>query len=243
MLSERRLKAKAPYVLGVEGEGLGSGKSLTLVALAAMAHSSGYTIYTNMESLKIPHEDFYTKILPFLPDILSGDMPMPPRSFYLLDDVNKIAESRRSGRQLEIDLSQYMQDTRKANSFFAYSIPILIWTEARFYDVTDLVIDASFDEVTDTLYWVVWEPAMTRIRGRRYIVGRYAADARTIYPFYDSWEKIERPRPEQMFGEKKGKIIREFACGSCGSTQVVTNKSGERRCKRCGNLWSIKKSK
>jgi len=241
MFPAQRMKAKAPYVLGVEGEGLGSGKSLTLVALAAMAHQSGYTIYTNMDSLRIPHKDFYEEILPFLPDILSGNMSMPPRSFYLLDDVNKIAESRRSGRQLEIDLSQYMQDTRKANSFFAYSIPILIWTEARFYDVTDLVIDASFDEGTDTLYWTVWEPAMTRIRGRRYIVGRFIADARTLYPFYDSWEKIERPRLEQMFGERKAKVISEYACKSCGSTQVRTNKNGTRRCIRCGNSWPIKK--
>jgi hypothetical protein len=235
-----RLKSKIPYVIAIEGEGLGSCKSLSLVVFGAIAHHSGYKIYTNMESLKLPHKDFYTEILPYLPEYLSGDMKMPQKACYLLDDVNKVAESRRGMRQTEIDLSQFMQDVRKAHSFFAYSIPVLIWTEARFYDVTDIVIDTAFDQETETVYWTLWDPMVTKISGRRSVVGRWAGDARPIYQYYDSWEKINRPRPEQMFGEQKARAISEYACKTCGSTQVRTNQSGVRRCVRCGYSWAIK---
>lgn len=241
MILEYRLKTKVPYVIAVEGEGLGSCKSLTLAALAVMAYRSGYKIYTNMDTLRLPHKSFYDEILPYLNDFLSGNMEMPQHSFYMLDDVNKVAESRRASSKLQIDLSQFMQDVRKARSFFAYSIPILIWTEVRFYDVTDLVIDASFDSATDTVFWTIWEPATTKIRGHRYVIGSIAADARHIYPFYDSWEKIGRPTSVQMFGERQAKNISEYACKSCGSTQVRTNKDGTRRCVRCGFSWSVKK--
>lgn len=242
MIPEYRLKTKVPYVIAVEGEGLGSCKSLSLAVLALMAYRSGYKIYTNMDTLKLPHKNFYDEILPYLNEFLSGDRKMPQNSFYMLDDVNKVAESRRAVSKLQIDLSQFMQDVRKARSFFAYSIPILLWTEVRFYDVTDLVIDASFDSATETVFWTIWDPAATRIRGHRYIIGKVSADARCIYPFYDSWEKIDRPDPAQIFGDRQAKVINEDACKRCGSSMTRYRlKTKDWICRKCGYSWSMKK--
>lgn len=243
MMPSYRQKAKVPYVIGIEGEGLGSCKSLTLVYFCKLAHLAGYTVYTNMETLNVPHHNFYEDILPNLQDYNTGAIPMPRHAFYALDDINKLSESRSAMNPVSINLSHFMQDVRKAESSFAYTIPILLWTDVRFYDVTDLVIDAAYDEISSTVFWTMWDPYLTKMAGRRVVVGRVQGNARALFGLYDSWEKIKRPTNVQLFGEEHAKEVSEFACKGCGSTQVRTNRDGTRHCVRCGVSWKIKPHK
>lgn len=228
------VKSKIPYVIGIQGAGLGTGKTQTLIALAALAHSSGFSVNTNITSMKLPHKDFYKTILPNLDEIIAGIKTPSAFTFYALDDVNKIIESRRAMRDMEVKMSQFIQDVRKYDSMCAFSVPHFMWTDTRWYDLTDLVLYVTFDEGTSRLHWAIMDPNYSR-----YIIGRVSFDASPLFDMYDSWEKIRVPMAEQIFGEG-AEIMSAFACKACGSTQVRTNTSGVRRCIKCGNSWKVR---
>ena len=239
LMNQYRTKTKVPYVVAIEGEGLGSGKTLSLVLLAALASLDKFKIYTNMNSLKLPHKDFYDEVLPFLDSYLAGDLDMPDHAFYLLDDINRFAESRKTGsNKLPVDLSHYMQGIRHTRSIFAYSLPDLMWTDVRFYDVTDMAIVATYDEVTHTVFWTMWDPQATERSSHRIIINRISFNAEALFPLYDTYEEIRRPSQARTFGNGSS-YGREVTCKYCPSTRVRTNKEGIRHCEVCGNSWKV----
>jgi hypothetical protein len=227
------MKARIPYVIGIQGAGLGTGKTQTLVALASLAYSSGFKINTNISSLKLPHSDFYTTVLPNLDEIISGRLKPPAFTFYALDDINKIVESRRAMRDLELKLSQFIQDIRKYDSMCAFSVPHLMWTDVRWYDLTDLVIYTTFDEGSSELHWAIVDPNYSR-----FVINRMTFNAEPLFDLYDSWEKVKVPSLEDIYAS--GIEFSDLTCKACGSSQVRTNTSGLRRCVRCGYSWKVK---
>jgi hypothetical protein len=226
-ITERKL---IPHVIAVQGLALGEGKSITLVALAYIAYRCGYTVYSNMRSLNFPHKDFYKDILPNLDAINSEEMDAPQFAFYALDDVNKMWESRRAMDAAVIALSDFMQDVRKTHSMMAYSIPQHMWTDTRLYDVCDLVLNTMFDQGSNTLTWIPFDP------NTKTVFGPLQMDASPLFGLYDTFEKIRTPTVEQFYGEKSKEPTKEGNCPGCHSKQFMhyNIKTGLKYCSRCG---------
>ena len=232
MMPQRILTRKfIPHVLGCEGAGLGSGKTITLVAFAYLAYEMGREVFTNISSLKFEHRDFYEEILPNLDAMLSGEMEQPSNAFYGLDDVNKIWESRRAMGAMEMKMSHFIQDVRKSGSMCMFSAPDRMWADVRLWDLIDLMVIASFDEETNTLYWTVYDP------WARTIVNRLEFDAKPLFDLYDTLEKIRTPLPEQKLGIEHDD---QRTCPECGSKGRYSFRAKEFRCE-CGNTWRKKK--
>ena len=227
---------KPVYVIGVKGEGLGVGKSITEVALALLACEAGYEIYTNMRSLKLPHHDFYEEILPYLDAILAGEWDAPEHAFYLLDDVNKFIESRRSGSDLVISVMDFIQDVRKAGeSVCVFAIPHLMWTDPRLFDIGDLVISCSFDKPNSILYWTVIDYT-TFPRS----FSRLSLNAKPLFDLYDTNEKIRIPHLRRGGTEEAEEEPKLYACPRCKSTATrYVAKLAMNRCDRCGKRFKI----
>jgi hypothetical protein len=226
---------QVPYVIGVQGggSGVGEGKTITEVAVAAMAHNSGYEICTNIQSLKIPHTDFYSVVLPYLDDILAGVQRVPERVMYALDDINKMWESRRAMGSLPIQLSQFIQDIRKnasgsreKASFCVFTVPQVQWADVRLWDICDLLIHTSFEEDTNTLHWLFTDP------NTKEVLGSYEGDASGLFGLYNSWERILSPPPE-VFETVEGKKRSPKDCPRCDSTQTRCGADGVWYCQIC----------
>jgi ribosomal protein S27AE len=240
MMPQRGLvsQKQVPFVIGIQGTGLGAGKTSTLVAFSAAAYSCGYEICTNITSMKMPHTDFYSTVLPYLDEILAGEMTPPENVLYALDDINKMWEGRRAMGRVEVQLSQFIQDVRKYRSFCAFAVPHVMWSDVRLYDICDLLIFTSFEEDTDTLHWMMADPETKKV------LGTWSADARPLFGLYDSWEKIRSPMPEVFEEVEREKKRSNMACPRCGSEQTRATAGGTWKCQRCRHVgWRVRKWK
>lgn len=171
---------RPPRIIAVTGYGLGAGKTLSLTMLGYIAHRSGVKIWSNYH-LKFRHKYLWG------PEQL--EQALEDRTIrncmILFDDINTLIDSRRGTARINRVITYFAQQARKRNLFFAFSTPLLIWTDVRLDDLADWVIYARFIEKSEEVIWSLYD--------RRYfppVSINLIFPAKPFYPLFDTEEII-----------------------------------------------------
>jgi hypothetical protein len=171
-------------LLAVFGE-FGSGKTLYLVWLAYMAMKNKIPIYSNFH-LNIP----YNKLT--LKDLVSFKLE---KAIILLDEGYLYADSRRSMDPLNVDISNFMMQTRKRHLHAAWSFQDPTDTEKRlrgkahFYILCNKDVDGFHYTVMKKQSMVFSSMSDTPLRHVRDQFLSWA-DAEKLFPLYNTYELI-----------------------------------------------------
>jgi len=171
---------RPPRIIAVTGYGLGAGKTLSLTLLGYIAHKSGVKIWANYGL------SFKSKYL-WGPEQLEQALEDKTlrNCMILFDDINTMIDSRRGTARINRVVTYLAQQARKRNLFFAFSAPLLIWTDVRLDDLADWVIYARFLEETEEVMWSLYD--------RRYFPPASISltfPAKPVYPLFDTKEII-----------------------------------------------------
>lgn len=181
----------------------GAGKTLTMTKDAYNFYVHGWRIYSNIE-FNFPHEYINED------DIISIDENSTINNCVLvIDEIQILLDSRRSGKGRNVDFSHFIQQIRKRNIIVLCTTQFTSTVDLRLRQHVDVVAKPRFNkeyQVCEVTYLDITAleefdalieeddsppPAVTT-----------AFDARQVYPLYDTFKivkvkekkKVEKPR-------------------------------------------------
>jgi len=160
-------------IVGIYGR-LGSGKTALMVYLIKHYYDAGYTIYTNLENIKIPVKrfeplDFYIK------------RDKAGKTLVAIDELYLWADCRRSSSWQNLILSYLILQSRKFKFDFIYTEQLKHLADLRIVEFTDVWIKVKkVDDRYSLLYVVDEENSINKI----------LFDRSQVYNLYDTYEIV-----------------------------------------------------
>jgi len=163
---------------------MGSGKTLSMIALAYTKHLEGKKILTNMSGLTFPHEVIdKKKILAY-----TKENTTLSNCVLLLDEVHTLIDSRRAVSGSNLVWSYMILQSRKRNVDIYWTSQDFGQADIRLRRQTDITISCrSRKEINKAgeeivlIYQTIYAPAMVT---DRVIIGN------PVFPLYDTSEVI-----------------------------------------------------
>lgn len=166
----------------------GKGKTLTLVKDALMFKKDGYTVYSNMKSIK------FAKYLPNEEILKINKNTKLDNCVLIIDEIQTLFNARRSSRKENVDFSHFLQQIRKRKIELLATAQYSNTVDLIFRQHVDYIINPSFDKellvckvvytdlnsIEDDINGMQGEPIRTTV----------VFDAREIFGLYDTEELV-----------------------------------------------------
>lgn len=160
-------------IIGIYGR-LGSGKTALMVYLIKHYYNEGYTVYTNLENIKIPVKkfdplDFYVK------------RNVANKTLVAIDELYLWADCRRSSSWQNLILTYLILQSRKFKFDFIYTEQLKHLADLRIVEFTDMWIKVKKIDDRYSMLFVIDEEGN---------ISKVLFDRSKVYDLYDTYEIV-----------------------------------------------------
>lgn len=166
----------------------GAGKTLTMVKDIVKFYNNGWKIYSNIEIKGVPTTILTSEEIAFI------DKDSSIKNCVLvIDEIQVIFDSRRSGSKANKNFSNFIQQIRKRNIILLYTTQYAGTTDLRIRQHTDIIVRPRYNknfEICDVVYFDITASEDAFMLDSMPFNKRVVFDARTIFDLYDTKKAI-----------------------------------------------------
>ena len=174
-------------IIGYTGR-RGAGKTLTMVKDIIKFKGAGWKIYSNIKINGIETENLTTD------DIINIDKKSELREcVFVIDEIQVLFDSRRSGSKANTSFSNFIQQIRKRGIILLYTTQYAGTTDLRIRQHTDVIVRPRYNKkfmVCDVIYFDITASEDNFMLDTMPFNKRVVFDARQIFDLFDTNKTI-----------------------------------------------------